>query len=618
MAMRRLGRAWGNALGGWRAQPRMAQGRFGRKGAGAIAGGKSNYRPSRNQVAKQNQQQAIAKRAKAERNTQRLKTAAVVGGIALAAGGAYYGLKKTGNAQANLYDTRQGAKFVRNAAKYNRSTGPGATVSQATRIKAGSFPTVASAARQSSAVSGFSNAAKASHNISKLSPPVSFETNTRRPAMYRYAGDALKNVQKVDMGGKELIPKRDMTRELRSMNMRKTNWKKKAKTAAEAAKQAKAAKPAKAAPTKQQKKAAVQNPKAASTPAAKIDPPKVPAKPKAKSAPKSKNVQAPKAAVTVAESAPAQPAVGTGSKKTKASPAKQAATGGNKPKSNQADAALPQDFYENNPAPLGDDDDVRIVGGKIQGIDQFGEEVIIPIAGRRSINPRSNKPVGVRPGGPVKPKANNQPRPVETVQKEASKAASLDSSNGSTTITAASLLRPKNAVKPSDAWFAKRFDVAEVARVAKDPMMDAPKIKAAFVNVGGSKADADLFAKAVRDLRKAEKRARGRGLDGKKVSAAEHKAASLAGDMVTKTMSESQRIAAMSDKMASGKMTGPSEGEIRNAMDVLKGLAGMQNYTASMLWEEATGRNKTLYTIEERKAMRMISNYKNLKLNPRG
>ena len=604
MAVRGLGRAWGNALGGWRAQPRGPMGKFMRKGAGAAS--KSNYRPSRNQIAQQSQQQAITRRAKTEKNKKIAKNVAIVGGVALAAGGAYYGIKRAGAAQTNLYDTRQGAKFIRNAAKYNRSTGPGASVAQATRITAGSIPTVRLSPRQPIGLRGFSNASMVSHNIQRLLPPVSHHTNTRRPAMYRHTGEALRNVQKTDMGGKELIPKRDMTRELRSMNMRKTNWKKKATNAAAAAKAAKAAKPAKAAPTKQEKKAAVQNPTKAATPASK------PAA-KAKSAPKSKNVQAPTPAVTVKQAAPSQPAVGAGSKKTKSSPAKQAATGGNKPKSREADVALPQDYYENNPAPLGDDDDVRIVGGKIQGVDQFGEEVIIPIAGRRSTNLRTRKPTGSRPGEALpRAKASNQPAPQETVQRKAKVASgNLDNTGASTVIISAAALIKPGVVDHNAAWYAKRFDMGEIQRVASDATMDKLKIKDAMKKIGASKADAELFAKAVGDFRKAGKRARGRTLDGKKVSVSEAKASSLAGDMVVKTKSESQRITEMNDKMANGKMAKYSPGEIREATDLLKALNGLHGLTASQLWEESQVKDGT-YTAQERRAMVKLSNYKNL------
>lgn len=621
---RRIGRAWGNALGGWRLQGRGPRGRFLHKGAPSIKA-KSNYRPSRNQIAAEQRQKAAARAQRREKAKKVAKNAAIVGGVALAAGGAYYGARSASITQRGIYDTRQGAKFVRNAAKYTR--GPSASkVPGAAVMKAGSFPQVRMSPRAPIGLQGFSNAATVSHNVSKLLPPVSFQTNTRRPARYRTTGDALKNVQLNDMTGKELIPERDMTREIRSINMRKNNWKRKANNAVAAAKAAREAKPVTPPPTKKEKQASVQNPSKApaKSKAPKTSKPAASTKSKAKSPStkaketspksslKSKNVAAPSGQMTIDDIAPEKPAVGNGSKKTKSSPAKQAATGGNAKRNKAADAALPKDYYENNPAPLADSDDVHISGGKLRSVDQYGEEVVIPIAGRR--NPRSSKPVGSKPGAPRPPRAMNQPKPQETVQKQASTASksSLDTTNGSTTITAAALLKP-GKVDHNSAWYAKRFNLAEIERVAKDATMNAPKIKAALVGIGASKADAALFAKGVQDFRKAGKRARGRTLDGRKVTKAEARAQSLAGDVVTKTKSEAQRIADINDKMASGKMAGPSQGEVKQAMDLLKGLGGMHTYPASMLWEEATGPNKTLYSIEERKAMRLISNWKNLK-----
>lgn len=602
---RRIGRAWGNALGGWRLQGRGPKGRWLPKGAGSR---KSNYRPSRNQLAAEQRRKAAQRAQRRARTKKVAKTAAIVGGAAVGAAGVYYGLNAVSASQAGAFAAHMDKKFVRNAAKYSRRT-PASNVAKATKIKAGSIPQVRLSPRAPLNPRGFSGAAGATYHASTLLPPIGFYTNTRRPARYQNTGDALKNVQLNDMTGKELIPKRDMTREIRSISMRKTNWKRKANNAVAAAKAAREAKPVTPPPTKAEKKASVQNPsKAPSKPKA----PKT-SKPATNTKPKSKNVAAPTSQMTIDDVAPSKPAVGKGSAKAKSSPAKQAATGGGAKRNKAADAALPQDFYENNPAPLEDSDDVHVSGGKVRGVDQYGEEVVIPIAGRR--NPRSAKPVGSSPGQrPARPKAMNQPKPQETVQKQASAASKspLDTANGSTTITPAALLKP-GKVDHNSAWYAKRFNLAEIERVAKDSSMNAPKIKAALIGIGASKADAALFAKGVQDYRKAGKRARGRTLDGRKVTKAEAKAQSLAGDVVTKTKSEAQRIADINDKMASGKMTGPSQGEIKEAMDILKALGGMHTYTASMLWEEATGPDKTLYSIKERNAMRLISNWKNLK-----
>lgn len=80
------GRAWGNALGGWRLQGRGPRGRFLPKGAGSR---KSNYRPSRNQMAAEQQRISAQKAARRKKAKKVAKTAAIVGGTALAAGGAY-------------------------------------------------------------------------------------------------------------------------------------------------------------------------------------------------------------------------------------------------------------------------------------------------------------------------------------------------------------------------------------------------------------------------------------------------------------------------------------------------------------------------------------------------
>lgn len=614
----RIGRAWGNALGGWKAQPRNPMGRFMGKGGGG--GSKANYRPSRNQIAAQNAQKKLTQQQRAERNKKVAKNVAIVGGAALLAGGAYVGARRVGIAQTNLYDSRRTTQFVRNAAKTSRGMAGGANVARSTGIRAGSFSPVPLSPRAPLGLRGFSRAGAASHNINRLLPPVSFSQNTRRPSQYRYSGDALKNVQVVDMNGRELIPKRDMTREIRSINMRKTNWKKKANTAAAARAAQKAASKPKTAPTKAEAKAAVQNPKPASTPAAKNTPPsKPPAKPKAKTqspkpkkdtTPKSKNVPPPKAHTTVAETAPAQPAVGAGSKKTKSSPAKQAATGGNKPVADTDAAAKPsKSFYEDNYAPLRDDPDVQIVGNRIQALDEDGQEIIIPIAGRRGS--RSSKPVGGRPGQKA-PRAMNQPKPQETVQKKASTGSSRISNEGASVqmIPAEALAKPSVSADHTKAWYSKEFDVEYLKLVARQDSTKA-QIVAGAIAGGVSKARAKQFGDAVADIRKADKRARGRTLDGKKMSKDEARAASMAGAMVVTTKSHSQRIADMNDKMANGKMAPPNMTEIKNAEEMLRKMAGMHNYTADMLWREATV-NKASYSVAERKAMRLLSNWKNL------
>ena len=396
-ARRVKGRAWGNALGGWKAQPRGPGGQFGHK-----AGGSSNYRPSRNQIAQERQQAAI-KSAQRRRTAKKVaKGAAIVGGVALAAGGTYVGPRTAAAAPANVYDAKRTATFVRHAARSNRARTPGTNISQATRITAGSIGSVPLSPRAPLGLKGFSSAAAASHNVNRLLPPISYRNNTRRPARFRYTGEELRSVQSPNPEGKEMIPKRDMTREIRSMSMRKTNWKKRANKALTSRKAAAAAKAAE-----------VQNPKPAQTDAAKNKPATTKSKPattkskpknvKKEKAPKSKNVQSPKGAVTTDDIAPAKPATGKGSKKTKNSPAKQAATGGAKTRAKVDSSPLPQNHYKKNFAPMEDSDEVRIVGGQVlEGVDPYGEKVSIPIAGRRPS--RSHKPVGGRPGtAPARP-----------------------------------------------------------------------------------------------------------------------------------------------------------------------------------------------------------------------
>lgn len=638
MAVRRaFGRAWGNALGGWKSQPRGPMGRFLSKsgGGGGRVGAKTNYRPSRNQVAAESRKKEALRAKRKERNHEVAKNAAIIGGAALAVGGAYMGAKRFNASQVGIFESRQGAKYVRNVA------GRGSNLSSATPIKAGNFPSqIRMSPRAPIGIQGFSNAATVSHSVQRLLPPVSFAANTRRPSFYRHAGDALKNVQRVDMEGRELIPKRDMTRELRSIDARKMNWKKKAQkntTAAAAQAALKAQDNKKTTGSKAQKKSEVQAPKVAATPAAKNTPVTAPpakkAPPKAASSrakkdttPKSKNVAAPKAAITVSDIAPVKPAVGAGSPKAKSSPAKQAATGGPQKKTSKrpADAALPKGYYENNPAPLADSEDVRIVGGRLQSLDEDGNEVIIPIAGRRSTNMRSRKPVGSRPGiAPARPKAANQPRPMETVQKEATKAAGNDKNTLTTTIIPASAFIKPTKVDHKAAWYAKEYDISTLKRVAAQSDMDKSKIVAGAIMGGATKAQAANFARAVSDFRKAGKRARGKNIDGTKRNASEARAASLAGDVVVQKRSYDNHVENLNNKMASGKMKLDPR-EVKAGEDLLKSV-GMSKYTPEMILQElmtsGTRAKPTLRDMindgadaaKERKAVRAYANWRAVK-----
>lgn len=607
---RRIGRAWGNALGGWRLQGRGPKGRFLPKGAGSR---KSNYRPSRNQIAEQQRQATIRKNQRRAKVKKVAKTTAIVGGTALAAGGAYYGLRAVSASPAGAFTAHMDKQFIRNAAKYSQRT-PTANVAKATKIQAGNFPQVRMSPRAPLGLKGFSTAAAASHSVNKLLPPISYRNNTRRPARYRHTGEELRNVQSPNPEGKELIPKRDMTREIRSMSMRKTNWKKRADKALTSRKAAAAAKAAE-----------VRNPKPAQTSAAKNTPATSKAAPvkskpknvKKETAPRSKAVQSPKGAVTTDDIAPVKPATGKGSQKTKNSPAKQAATGGAKTRAKVDSSPLPQNHYTSNYAPMEDSDEVRIVGGQVlEGVDPYGEKVSIPIAGRRSS--RSHKPVGGRPGAaPARPRANNQPKPQETVQKQANKAAgnelnvpaSVRVDVDPSKLTAINLNSPDHG----SAWYAKVFNVSQIEKASASGL-NKTEIKNQMIAQGIQKATAQKFADAVADYRKANKRSKTmrNALTGEKMGKAEKRAAALAGDVTTRTKSDSERIAGLNDKMAAGKMPF-TMGDVKSAEALLKDMAGMHKYTADMLWEEATGRNKTLYSIEERKAMRLYSNWLNIK-----
>lgn len=604
------GRAWGNALGGWRLQGRGPRGRWLPKGAGSR---KSNYRPSRNQIAEQQRQAAIRKTQRRAKAKKVAKGVAIVGGTALAAGGAYYGLRAVSAAPAGAFTAHMDKKFVRNAAKYSQKA-PTTNVAKATKIQAGNFPQIYMSPRAPIGLKGFSTAAAASHSVNKLLPPISYRNNTRRPARFRYTGEELRNVQPANPEGKELIPKRDMTREIRSMSMKKTNWRKRADKALTSKRAAAAARAAE-----------VQNPKPAQTSAAKNRPVTSKASPatskpknaKKETAPKSKAVQSPKGAVTTDDIAPLKPATGKGSAKTKSSPAKQAATGGAKTKTGVNASPLPQDHYTSNYAPMEDSDEVRIVGGQVlEGVDPYGEKVSIPIAGRSPS--RSHKPVGGRPGAaPARPRANNQPKPQETVQRQATKAAgnelnvpaSVRVDVDPSKLTATNLNSPDHG----SAWYAKVFNVSQIEKASASGL-NKVEIKNQMIAQGIQKATAQKFADAVADYRKANKRSKTmrNALTGQKMGKDEKRAAAMAGDVTTRTKSDSERIASLNDKMASGKMPF-TMGDVKSAEELLKGLGGMHKYTASLLWEEATGRNKTLYSVEERKAMRLYSNWLNLK-----
>lgn len=543
MAIRR-GRAWGNALGGWRLQGRGPRGQFLPK-----AGGRSsNYRPSRNQIAAQNRAKQ-AKKAKRKENVKRAaKATAIVGGVVAAGVAANYGLKGIANTQAGLFDTRMGATFVRNAASYSRASAGGSTVARATTMRAGSFPQVRMSPRAPIGLQGFSNAATVTHSVASLLPPVSYHLNTRRPSLYRASGDALRSVQPVNMEGKELISRADMAYERRSFGARKTNWKRTGRARAQAA------------------AAAARNPSPLPGMPAKESSAKANIKTKT---PKSRNVAAPTGQMTIDDVAPLQPATGKGSKTTKASDAKKAATGGGKVRRDTATSST------NSTPARSDSDDVRLVGSKMVGTDEDGNTIAIEVA-------------KLRPKGA--PRASNQPKPDTPVAG----------------------FNPVNLVAPADGAYKGDKDrptinwnqqgLEALVRRNQGKGVTKKQIEATAILKGmdpqAAKQLADQYVRTKNNLKAKERRAVN-PVTGKKMTKQEAYAASMAGEVVTKKMSPSQHKAKIQDKMASGKMT-PDAKLAMDAYGILK-QHGLEKMGAASLRKEA--RNKDDYDASVRRAM---------------
>lgn len=543
MAIRR-GRAWGNALGGWRLQGRGPRGRFLPK-----AGGRSsNYRPSRNQIAAQNQAKQERK-VKRNANIKRAaKATAIVGGVVAAGVAANYGLKGVANTQANLFDARMSARFVRNAAAYSRASSGGSSVAKATVMKAGNFPQVRMSPRAPIGLQGFSNASTVTHSVASLLPPVSYHLNTRRPSVYRASGEALRSVQPVNMDGKQLISRADMTKERRAFGAKKSGWK---RTANARAKKAAAA--------------AAQNP--APVPAA---PAKAPAsKSKVKSpTPKSRAVAAPTGQMTIDDIAPVKPATGKGSKTTKASDAKKAATGGGRVAKTSATSS------NSLSAAKGDSNDTRLVGSKMVGTDEDGNTISIEVA--------KLKPKGA-------PKASNQPKPEEAV-------------NG---------LNPINLIAPTEGAYKGDKDrptlnwnqqgIEALVRRNQGKGVTKKQIEATAILKGmdpqAAKQLANEYSRAKTNLKAKERRAVN-PTTGKRMSKQDAYAASMAGEVVTKKMSNKEQTARIQDKMASGKMT-PDAKLAMDAYEVLK-QNGLEKLGSRSLRKEA---RDSSYTGAERRAM---------------
>lgn len=495
------GRAWGNALGGWRLQGRGPRGRFLKKGAGS---GGSNYRPSRNQLAAEQRRKA-AQRAKRRATTKKVaKTAAIVGGVAVGAAGVYYGLNAVSSSQAGAFTAHMDKKFVANAAKYSRRT-PSSSVAKATTIKAGNFPQVRMSPMAPLGLKGFSAAAGATYHASKLLPPVGFYTNTRRPARYRGTGEAIKSVQPSDMTGKELLSRADVMKSARSFNARKTNWKRTGKARAKAA------------------AAAMQNPSSAAV-----------------------NVKAPSRQMTIDDILPSKPATGTGSK---SSPAKSAATGGGRKASDTSPLA---EFAAKSDSP-----EVKTTGKIVESVyvDEDGKSEKVKVVNVAKLSDRER--------AELRKKSVMNERPVDPARVR--------------TVTQTESGR--------EMTFNQRY-----LRSLVNSGMTKTEFKAHLKAAGVDRADdaANEFDR-IRKNNKAQSRRNN----------VAKRADSLAGEVVTRKMSESQRMAKIQDKMASGKMK-PQVDRIQGAYGVLQDL-GMSKFGSATLRKHA---RDTVYSASERKAMR--------------
>lgn len=499
---RRIGRAWGNALGGWRLQGRGPRGRFLPKGA---ASRKSNYRPSRNQLAEQQRQATMRKAQRRAKAKKVAKTTAIVGGAALAAGGAYYGLRAVSAAPAGAFTAHLDKQFIRNAAKYSQRT-PTANVANATKIQAGNFPQVRMSPRAPIGLKGFSKAAGPTYHVAKLLPPISYRNNTRRPARYRYTGEALRTVQPADINGKELLLRSDVMRAARSFNARKTNWKRTGKARAKAA------------------AAAMQNPSSAAV-----------------------QTKAASRQMTIDDVMPAKPATGTGSK---ASPAKAAATGGGrKARDTSPLSAL---------AASNDSADTKTTGKVVEGIyvDEEGNSEKVKVVNVAKLSDAER--------AALRKKSIMNERPVDPA-------------------------RVRTVEVGADGSREQVFNHRYIRSLVNSGMTKS-EFKAQLKAAGVVRADeaANEFDR----IRKNNKAAARRKNLNKRAEA-------LAGEVVTKKMDESQRMATIQDKMASGRMK-PQIDRAQDAFAVLQNL-GLSQYGSAAL--RKTARDDT-YTSAERKAMR--------------
>lgn len=496
------GRAWGNALGGWRLQGRGPRGRFLPKGA---ASQKSNYRPSRNQIAEQQRQAAIKKAARRTKAKKAAKGAAIVGGTALAVGGAYYGAKAISNHQAGAFTAHMDKRFVRNAAQYTKRT-PTANVSQATKIKAGSIPHVPLSPRALLNPRGFSGASGAAYHATTLLPPIGFHENTRRPSTYSMPGDAIKSVQPADMTGKELLVRSDAVKAARSFNARKTNWKRTGKARAARAMDA------------------ARNPSAAAV-----------------------STKAASRQMTIDDIMSATPATGTGSKVT---PAISAATGGGRKAVDTSPlAAL---------AAQSDSPETKVTGKVVESIyvDEHGnaEKVKVVNVARLSEAERAA----------LRKKSIMNERPVDPA-------------------------RVKVPTLGSDGSREFGFNTGYLRSLVNSGMTKT-EFKAQLKAAGVERADeaANEFDRIRRNNKAAARRQN-----------VNKRAESLAGEVVTKRMGESQRMAKIQDKMASGKMK-PQADRAQSAFAILQDLGMSKSGSATLRKNSRDDR----YSAAERRAMR--------------
>lgn len=497
------GRAWGNALGGWRLQGRGPGGKFLRKGAASRS---STYKPSRNQLAAQARAKAEKKAVRRKKAKKAAKTVAIVGGVAAAGAGAYYGLNAASSAPAGAYTAHMTKKFVRNAAAYSQRSAA-TNVPKATVIKAGNFPQVRMSPRAQLSPQGFSSATGPMYHAAKLLPPVGFHTNTRRPSRYAHTGDALKSVQPGDMTGKELIPRADAIKAARSFNARKTNWKRAGK--------AKAAKAA---------AAAMQNP-----------------------SPKAVKTKAPSRQMTIDDIMPAKPATGTGSK---ASPAKAAATGGGRKAVDTSPlAAL---------AAQNDSAETKTMGKVVEGVyvDEDGNTEKVKVVNVAKLSEAER--------AALRKKSIMNEKPVDPA-------------------------RVRTVQIGSDGSREQVFNQKYIRSLVNSGMTKS-EFKAQLKASGVARADeAALEFDRIRANTKAANRRKN----------VNKRAEDLAGEVVTKKMGESQRMAKIQDKMASGKME-PQMDRIQSAYGILQDI-GMSKFGSATLRKNS---RDDVYTSAERKAMR--------------